>query len=251
VEKKELILGRNPVMEYLRTLAPGAGGLLRVSDHAHGRIIDEIMGVAKKKNVPVRRENREFFSSLGPSSAHQGVALEVSRQAKKHDELSLLEDAMAAKGVLVALDQITDPHNAGAIIRSAEALGCHGIIMPAAHTTEITPVVIKASAGATAYIPVITVSNLASFLEKAKKTGFWIIGSTDHGDRDLDSLKNTRPAIVVIGSEGSGMRRLTEEKCDYTVRIPLRGRVSSLNASVAAGIILYEILKETPEKNNH
>ena len=148
-----------------------------------------------------------------------------------------------AKGVLVLLDQITDPHNVGAIIRTAEALGADAVVLPKAHSPEIGPTVIKASAGATAHIRIITVTNVASFLDRLKGMGYWVVGTAADGNLPLTEASTVKPAVVVIGSEGQGMRRLTEENCDYIVSIPLRGRISSLNASVAAGIVLYEILK--------
>ena len=143
----------------------------------------------------------------------------------------------------MALDRISDPHNVGSIIRSAEALGASGVALSRAHSAEVTPVVVKASAGATAHLPVLTVSNVAQFLERAKARGFWIIGASGEGESSPEDVAEVRPAVLVIGSEGEGMRRLTEHKCDYMVRIPLRGTIASLNASVAAGIILYELLK--------
>jgi len=242
VEDKEIIFGRNPVFEYLKSSAHQEGAEVYIADHAHGKIIDEIRAEAGRKKIPLVTRDKNFFHSLGPSSRHQGVAMKIPGNGGRGDA-DLLLHAAARKGVLVMLDQITDPHNAGAIIRTAEALGCDGIVIPKSHSSGITPTVIKAAAGATAHIGIAMVPNAAAFIDRAKEAGFWVIGTTDHGDRVPDGLNSIRPALVIIGSEGSGMRRLTEEKCDYRVRIPLKGKVSSLNASVAAGIILYEIMK--------
>ncbi len=242
MEDKGLIYGRNPVMEYLKNAAPGQGGEVCLSEHAHGGIINAIKTEATAKKIPVTVKSKDYFRNLGPSSKHQGVALLMPSAAMKEDP-DLLARAAEHRGVLVLLDQITDPHNAGAIIRTAEALGCSGIIMPKNNSAGITPAVIKASAGATAHIPVVTVANAAAFIENAKKAGFWVIGTSGQGDRSPEDVRHIRPALIVIGSEGAGMRRLTEEKCDYTVSIPLKGKVSSLNASVAAGIVLYELMK--------
>ncbi len=246
MEDKELIFGRNPVLEYLRGAEPGASYVLHVSDRAHGKIIDIITGEARAKKIPVRREEKIFFARLGPSSHHQGVALKVPPATRERATgmEPLLERTRDRKGVLVLLDHLTDPQNIGSIIRTAEALGCEGIVMPRAHAAGITPTVIKASAGATAHIEILTVSNVVMFIEAAKAAGFWTVGTSDRGTEPPARLRGYRPAVVVIGSEGEGMRHLTEESCDMVVRIPLRGSVSSLNASVAAGIILHELLRE-------
>ncbi|TFH40862.1 MAG: 23S rRNA (guanosine(2251)-2'-O)-methyltransferase RlmB, partial [Chrysiogenales bacterium] len=160
------------------------------------------------------------------------------------DADGFLEKTAAKKGVLVLLDRITDPHNLGSIIRTAEALGCDGIVLPRSHAAGITPAVIKASAGATAHITALQVPNVAGFLDEAKSHGFWIIGTADDGTTDIGDLNSLRPCVVIVGGEHEGMRRLTGEKCDVIVRIPLTGAISSLNASVAAGIMLYEIMRK-------
>jgi len=243
MENKEIIFGRNPVLEYLQAAAAGDKNELFVSKNAHGKIIDTIVNEARSKKIKITFKEKDFFKSLGASSKHQGIALKIAQKTKKTGESELLEKAAESKGVLVLLDQITDPHNAGSIIRTAEAMGCCGIIIPKSNSTGITGIVIKSSAGATAYIDIITISNVSAFLEKAKESGFWIIGTSDHGNTGLSQICGIKPAVVVIGSEGTGMRRLTEEKCDYLVNIPMKGKISSLNASVAAGIVIYEIMK--------
>ncbi len=243
MEDKEIVFGRNPVLEYLKSARDAAGMELHLSRGSHGKIIDVIRDEARRKGVRITEEDKQYFESLGPSSTHQGVILRLAgRKTATVSADDLLTETAARKGVIVLLDQVTDPHNTGSIIRSAEALGALGVVMPAAHSSGITPVVVKSSAGATAHIPVLTVPNAAAFLDKAKEAGLWVIGTTDHATTSLSKIKEMKPAVVVIGSEGTGMRRLTEEKCDMTVRIPLKGKVSSLNASVAAGIVLYEIL---------
>ena len=245
MENKEIIIGRNPVSEYLKNIPKQSGALLFVAESAHGKIIDSIKDRARDKGVQVQLKDKKFFNRLGSSSQHQGVALEVkqghTKQEKKRPE-DLIKETAEKQGLLILLDHLTDPHNVGAIIRSAEALGCTGVIMPSANAIDITPTVVKASAGATAHIPVVKIANVARFLDLAKDQGLWIIGTTDHGSHALGELKDVKPAVLVIGSEGSGMKRLTEEKCDYLASIPLPGEVSSLNASVAAGIAIYVLL---------
>lgn len=242
METKEII-GRNPVLEYLRALEERHGGELFISKSAHGKIIDVIVREAKQRGVRISYCDKDVLAKVDSSSRHQGVMLRLAARTRPPREEDFLDEVAAATGVIVALDRISDPHNVGSIIRSAEALGASGVALSRAHSAEVTPVVVKASAGATAHLPVLTVSNVAQFLERAKARGFWIIGASGEGESSPGDVADVRPSVLVIGSEGEGMRRLTEHKCDYMVRIPLRGNIASLNASVAAGIILYELLK--------
>jgi 23S rRNA (guanosine2251-2'-O)-methyltransferase len=246
VETKKIISGRNPVLEYLKSPETDSLTELYILENAHGKIIDTITAEARRKKISITYTGKGFFESFKNAGVHQGVVLKVPsgyNPQKKMGLPELLNAAAQKKGVLVLLDQLTDPHNTGSIIRTAEALGCDGIIMSDTNSAGLTPTVIKSSAGATAHIPVISVTNVARFLEEAKNAGFWIVGSSDKGTSPLIEVQKFKPAVVVIGSEGKGMRRLTGELCDAVVCIPLKGNISSLNASVAAGIILYEILK--------
>ncbi|HEY1407273.1 MAG TPA: 23S rRNA (guanosine(2251)-2'-O)-methyltransferase RlmB [Spirochaetota bacterium] len=242
MENQKIIVGRNAVFEYLRSARELSGELL-VSGSAHGKIIDTIIGEAKKRGIRIQHVDKDELSQLHPSSNHQGVILRMSGGVKTMDARGLLELCAEKKGVLVLLDQLTDPHNIGAIIRSAEALGACGVVIPKAHAPDMGATIAKTSAGAIAHIPVVIASNAAQFMEEAKQAELWVIGSDDSGTTPLGKLSTLRPALLVIGSEGTGMRRLTAEKCDYVVKIPLKGKISSLNASVAAGILLYELLK--------
>jgi len=252
METEGLIYGRNPVLEYLKSDSRGIEALF-LAEKAHGKIIDIIMQAAKAGGVPIERQDRRFFSRLGPSSVHQGVAIALKGgpAPSKRKGLSLLDEfspdsrgqADRSKTVLVLLDHITDPQNMGSIIRSAEALGAAGIIVPKDNSCEVNPTVVKSSAGATAHIPIETITNVAAYLKEAKKKGFWIIGTGGEGTAAFEKIRDLDPVMAVIGSEGSGMRRLTEEHCDFVVGIPLKGKVSSLNASAAAAIVLYELLR--------
>ncbi len=250
MEKKEIIYGRNPVLEYIRQIK-NSGDVLYVSKTAHGKIIDAIVKYAKEKCIRIEfcdKETLHKLTQFQSISKSQGVVLELARSGESIRGAMRLEDFLETvrgkRGILVLLDQLTDQHNVGSIIRSAEALGCAGVILTKAHSADITSATAKTSAGATAYLPIYTVPNAAGFIENAKKTGYWIIGTSGKGSSDLSKLKELKPAVIIIGSEGEGMRRLTEERCDYIVKIPLKGHISSLNASVAAGIVLYEALKE-------
>lgn len=244
METEKIIYGRKPVLEYLKSATAGSGAQLFVYQNAHGKIIDVIIGEAKRKKIAVAFRDKDFFRGISGSSDHQGMALRLDSPRARDDDRDLLEHAALVKGVLVLLDEITDPHNAGSIIRTAEALGCHGVLMTKSNSPGINATVVKASAGATAHIGIGTVTNITGFLEGAKKNGFWIIGTGEEGEKSPADTAGFRPAIVIIGSEGKGMRRVVEEHCDFMVRIPLRGKVQSLNASVAAGIVLYEMMKQ-------
>lgn len=250
MEKKEIIYGRNTVLEYLTRINDPSSAILYVSDSAHGKIINTIINNAKGKRVRIEFCNKEYLSKFESSSRHQGVILELryaNETSGKSSASQSIEEFLKAtlekNGIIVLLDQLQDPHNVGSIIRTTEALGGDGVVLTKSHSADITSTVAKTSSGATAHLPVYTVSNAASFIDNAKKTGFWIIGTSGEGSTDLSKLKGLHPAVIIIGSEGSGMRRLTEEKCDYIVKIPLKGNISSLNASVAAGIVLYEALR--------
>ena len=247
MEKKEIIIGRNPVLEYLNSIEDCTGFELHLSSTAHGKIIADIQNICKIKNVKIVIEDKLSLSSLS-SSKHQGVVLYIPIKKQVYDRTELLKKIAENKGIIVLLDQITDPHNLGSIIRSAEAFACSAVILPRDNSAIVNETVVKSSAGATAHIEIITIVNVAQFLEDIKKIGFWIIGTSDRGTISIKEHnlyhKNFYPACIIIGSEGKGMRRLTEEHCDYIVSIPLKGRVGSLNASVAAGVVIYEIMKD-------
>jgi 23S rRNA (guanosine2251-2'-O)-methyltransferase len=244
VEEKTIVTGRNPVYEYLRESRPGSGLVLYISEGAHGKIIDEIISEAGKKKARIIRKQKEYFSSHHPSSTHQGVILEITGDTVRLSQEGFLRQTAGKKGLLVLLDHLTDPHNVGSIIRSSEALGADGVVIPRSGSAGITETVIKTSAGATAYLEILQAANTAAFIDAAKEAGFWVIGTSDRGEKDISDVRPYRPALIVIGSEGEGMRRLTAEKCDFLVKIPLRGKIPSLNASVAAAIIIYEMMKE-------
>ena len=248
MENQEIIFGRNPVIEYIKQSSTDSGAVLYVSESAHGKIISTIINYAKGKKIKVEVCSKDNLGTFVKGAKHQGVVLIPSRSSSskvedKTDIDTFLKTTANQNGVIVLLDQLTDPHNIGSIIRTAEALGASGIILTKAHSSGITGSVIKTSAGATAYLPVYTIANAAGLIDKAKNEGFWIIGSSDKGEINIERLKELKPSLIIIGSEGTGMRRLTQEKCDYIVSIPLKGKISSLNASVAAGIILFEALK--------
>lgn len=245
MEKKEIIYGRNPVYEQLKS-GVSSESRVYISEGAHGKIIDLIMSTAEKKGIPVEKRPKPFFKNFDSSSRHQGVVLETTSGIKKNaGEKDSLRRIKEKQGVVVLLDHITDPRNAGSIIRSAEALGADAVALTEVRSAPLSPAAVKTSAGAVSHIEIINIKNTRAFLEKAKDEGFWIIGASEKGTDPLSKIKEYRPCVIIIGSEGTGMKKLAAEKCDLIVSIPMKGKISSLNASVAAGIIIYSALSDS------
>lgn len=243
MEKWEIIPGRNPVFEYISQTVPPVDGKLLMSKTAHGKIIEKIKLEAKRKGIPIDYCEKGFLSRYDAATVNQGVVLLLPKKNVEAGNNDFLEYIQSREGVIVLLDQITDPHNVGSIIRSTEALGGDCVVLTKSYSPGISPIVVKSSAGATTHLRILTVSNVANFIDRAKKIGFWIIGTSQSGDSKPSNLRNLKPLVLIIGSEGKGLRKLTEKKCDHIVKIPIKGKISSLNASVAAGIVLYEILR--------
>jgi 23S rRNA (guanosine2251-2'-O)-methyltransferase len=228
-----LRIGIHPVLEALRAHRP----LERVvvAKGVAGPRIDEIVGLCRELQVPVRFEPRAVLDRLAASGVHQGVV--ALGAAQPHTDLDeLLESAR----MLVVLDGVEDPHNLGAIVRTAHAAGADAIVVPERRAAGLTETVAKAAAGALEHLPVARVTNISRTLEDLKKRGFWIYGLDERGDQDYDRVEYTEPAALVLGGEGHGLHDLVRRHCDVLVRIPLAGKISSLNVSVAAGVVLFE-----------
>jgi 23S rRNA (guanosine2251-2'-O)-methyltransferase len=234
--------GRNPVLEAIRSnrtiekilIARGTGeGSIR-----------EIIGKAREKGIVIQEVDRQRLDEISDSNAHQGVIAYVTpyEYVEVEDLIKRAEDK-GESPFIVILDEITDPHNLGAIIRTAECCGAHGIVIPKRRSVGLSPAAIKASAGAVEYLPVAKVTNLVSTLELLKKQGFWIAGADTEGN-SYTAQDLTGPIALVVGSEGKGIGRLIKEKCDFLVSIPIKGNIDSLNASVAAGILMYEVVRQ-------
>ena len=238
---REILYGRNAARECLRARRRHVHKVLLVDTVEPAAIINEIVTLAGQSKVPIQRVSRKTLDNL--AKGHQGVALEVGAYPNV-----ALEDILArAKKLnehpfIVALDHLEDPHNVGAILRTAEVVGVHGVIIPQQRSAGVTPAVVNASAGAAEHIWVAEISNLVQALTKLKQSNVWLAGVEDTPASSLYSQGNLTGAIaVVIGSEGKGMSRLVKETCDFLIKLPMRGQIESLNASVAAGLILYEV----------
>lgn len=194
---------------------------------------DKYKKLAQQSGVRMQTVDRKKLDNLS-TQPHQGVALEAGGLPQVH--LKELYDT----DLLLALDQVTDPHNVGACLRSANAFGCAGVLVPSAHSPKDSPIIAKAAAGALEDTPLVSVGNLAQALENLKKEGFWIVGLDGHTDQNIADIDLGGKIVLVMGSEGEGLRDLVKKKCDFIAKLPMQGTVESLNVSVAAGIALYE-----------
>lgn len=236
-----LIIGRNPVTEALKSgtaidklfVSPTAGG-------STGNIIR----LAKQRGIAVKEVSEQKLSAMCGGKSHQGV-IATGACAEYVSVEDILESARkkGEQPFIIVCDEIEDPHNLGAIIRSAEAAGAHGLIIPKRRSASLNATVFKTSAGAASWLPVARVANIVSALELLKKNGVWIYG-TDSSGECFTGADLTGSAALVIGSEGFGMTRLVREKCDYLLSLPMKGRITSLNASVAAGVFMYEVVRQ-------
>lgn len=240
-ENKNIIIGRNPVIEALKN--DREIEKIVVGKNAEGSI-KKIIGMAKDKNIPIMTAEKANLDRIAGGGTHQGVAAYVSSYG--YCEVEDILDAAEKKGeapFIMILDNLEDPHNLGAIMRTAEVCGAHGIIIPKRRSAGITEVVVKASAGAVEYVPCAKVSNIAQTIEKLKEKGIWIYACDMAGEAYYNvDLKGA--AAIVIGSEGLGISRLVKEKCDFVVSIPMSGRITSLNASNAAAVLMCEVRKQ-------
>jgi 23S rRNA (guanosine2251-2'-O)-methyltransferase len=215
--------------------------------------MNEIFTLAKQRGVGVvitpKDKFFEIVSTLGEQVTHQGVLARRSEIAFADiDDILSLAAKKKENVFIVLLDEIEDPHNFGAIVRTAECAGAHGVVTLKHHSAPITPTVVKVSSGAVQYLPIVKIPNLAQTIEMLKKENVWVVGADAEATGDYTSFDFTQPVAVVIGSEGKGLRPLVKSKCDALVKIPLHGQVSSLNASVAAGVMLFEAARQRMAK---
>jgi 23S rRNA (guanosine2251-2'-O)-methyltransferase len=224
--------GIHPVLEALRAGAPMDRVL--VARGLGGPRIQEVIDACRKAGIPVRFESREALDRMAQGSVHQGVVA-IGAARKSHSLSDLI-----GRSLLVVLDSVEDPHNLGAIARSAHAAGAGGLVVPERRAAGITDTVTKAAAGALEHIPLARVKNLNTAIRTLKDSGYWIYGLDERGETCYWDTAWQHPAAIVLGSEGAGLHRLTRESCDFLLRIPMAGAVASLNVSVAAGVVLFE-----------
>ncbi len=237
-----LIEGRNPVLEALKS-GREIDKLFIQKGETEGSI-RQIVAMARDNNIIIKEVDKAKLDGMSSTRNHQGVI--ASAALYKYYELNEVLEIAREKGedpFLIVLDEITDNTNLGSIIRTAEAAGVHGIVIPKRRSAGITPVVAKVSAGAVEYMPIIKATNLARILDQMKKENIWVVGADMKGETCFEK-DMTGPVAIVIGSEGEGLGHLVKEKCDFLVSIPMKGKISSLNAGVSAGVLTYEIVRQ-------
>ena len=242
-EADGIIEGRNAVIEALRAGTPVDKIYLArgETDSALGHIAS----TARSRGIVVVECDRRKLDGMSRTHSHQGViALAAVREYASVDDILNAAEEKGEPPLIVVCDELSDPHNLGAVIRTAECAGAHGVIIPKRRSAGLTAVVAKTSAGAVSHVPVARVPNLPALLDELKEAGVWVFGTAMDGATSLYQADLKGPAAIVIGSEGTGMGRLVAEKCDFKVRIPMKGRLNSLNASAAAAIMLYEAVRQ-------
>ena len=239
----DMIEGRNAVSEAIRS-----GRMINkvfLADGDTDRALGRLAAMAKDAGAVVVRIDRRRLNEMSLTGAHQGIIASVAVHGYATiDEILAAAEAKGEAPLIVLCDELSDPHNLGAILRTAECAGAHGVIIPKRRSVGLTAVVGKASAGAVEYIPVARVSNIAAAIRELKERGVWVFGTAADGALPLYSADLKGPAAIVIGNEGEGMSRVVAESCDFKVSIPMKGHISSLNASAAAAILLYEAVRQ-------
>ena len=242
-EADGIIEGRNAVMEALR--AGTAIDKIYLQKGETDKTLGHIASKARAAGTVVVEADRRKLDAMSRTHAHQGViALSAVREYATVEDILRAAEAKGEAPLLVVCDELSDPHNLGAVIRTAECAGAHGVIIPKRRSAGLTAVVAKTSAGAVAHVPVARVPNLPALLRELKDRGIWVFGTAADGATSLYDADLKGPAAIVIGSEGGGMGRLMSESCDFLVSIPMRGKLNSLNASAAAAILLYEAVRQ-------
>lgn len=240
-----VVYGLHPVRELLRAGQPIQ--LIEVADTRDpSDVLSDLLRLASEQGVEVRTSDRQRLDALAEGGVHQGVVAKAPPFPYAGlDDILARAERDGEPALLVALDGITDPHNVGSIARTAVAMGAHGLIIPSRRAAQVTPTVEKAAAGALAHLPLVRVTNLVRALKGMKDHGLWIIGLDLQDSRDVRSSNLlTEPVALVVGAEGSGLARLSQVQCDQMVYVPMRGLVDSLNASVAAGLVLWEVRRQ-------
>jgi 23S rRNA (guanosine2251-2'-O)-methyltransferase len=244
-----LIVGKQPVLEALKSRQPIERIL--ILHGTTGSHIDQAKQLARKLAVPVKETDKDRFAEIAGDTLTQGIIaiIDSYRYAEIEEILAVAQQKNESPFILI-LDEIEDPHNLGALIRSAECAGVHGIIIPLHNAASVNSTVAKTSAGATAHLPIARVTNIVQTMEELKKAGVWIVGAEMETDKLYYEHDYRGSLAIVIGNEGRGIRRLVKEKCDFLVKIPMHGKIESLNASVAGALVMFEAAKSRIQKSD-
>jgi 23S rRNA (guanosine2251-2'-O)-methyltransferase len=213
---------------------------IHLAREAHSPKVKEILDIARERDVPVRKEERAVLDRMAEGAVHQGIIAITAALTYADFEVLFKPE----KPLVVVLDGVEDPHNLGAVMRTAEACKASGIVVPERHSAPLSPTVVKASAGASAYIPVVRVKNLVTAIDEMKERGLWIVGVDPAATQNWTDFDYKGSTALVLGGEHRGLRRLVREHCDVLVRIPMLGNIASLNISVAAAVVLYEVVRQ-------
>lgn len=239
---EDLIMGRNTVLEALRSNRDIHK--IWIAEGATKGQIQQVIAVAKENKVLIQTAPKKKLDQMVDGN-HQGVIAQVAAyQYAEIDEIFKVAESRQEDPFILLLDELEDPHNLGSILRTADASGVHGIIIPKRRSVGLTATVAKASTGAIEHVPVVRVTNLSRTIEDLKERGVWIAGTDAKGSQDYRKMDGTLPLGIVIGSEGKGMSRVVKEKCDFLYHLPMVGHVTSLNASVAASLLMYEVYRK-------
>lgn len=245
-EDKELldkIEGRNPVMEAIKAERT-IDKIFILKGEKEGSIV-KIIAMAREKGIVIQEVEKAKLDQLAQTGAHQGIVAFVSTY--DYVDVKDIINAAREKGeqpFIIILDEITDPHNLGSVLRSANAAGAHGVIIPKRRSVGLSAVVAKSSAGAIEYVPVAKVSNIAQTIDSLKEENIWVVGTDANGQKVHFESDLKGPIALVIGSEGEGLGRLVKENCDFLVKVPMKGKISSLNAGVAAAVLMFEVVRQ-------
>ena len=245
MHKRHHVCGMHAVRTLL-AVRPGSVQEINVADSRSDRRCESIIELASAADIPVHILPRQELDLMQPGMRHQGVIASVvlAEEGLRETELKPFLGDLEATPFLLVLDGVQDPHNLGACLRTADAAGVHAVIVPRDRAAHLTPTVRKVASGAAETVPLFTVTNLARTLRTLKEAGIWLYAASDDAGSDIYSVDLQGPAAIVLGGEGRGLRRLTRELCDYHVAIPMAGQVESLNVSVAAGVLLYEAVRQ-------
>jgi len=234
-----IIYGINPVIEALRS---GRVRRLRIGPRGDKRM-EQAIALARAKGIQIERTDAAAIERAACGGVHQGIVAEVD-DPRDYSLRNIVDSAAPGAPLIVVLDGVEDPHNVGAILRSVDAAGAHGVVRQARHAAALDGIAAKASAGAVARVKIATEVNIARAIEELKELGVWSVGLAGSASEPYDAVDFTLPTAVVLGAEGTGLRRLVQERCDRLVSIPMHGAVESLNVSVAAGVVLFEAARQ-------